>query len=456
MKMQKIIAGLTALLLLFTLFSGCSLIDKSDEQENSIKQLYFYYPHDISYIIKGLIIEFNNMQEEIVVEGIEGSNIRKEFSEKLDELIQEGETVPDIILIHDSWLARMAAEEVIRPLDGGLSHEKIKRFFPGMVDAMVWEEETYGLPFWQDMPLLYYRSDLMEAPPSSWEELSHMAAQIKKANEMEYGLIFPGNSEVNAAAFLANIWFSFGSYPDFEAEETVFDEQSGANTWNSLVGMARNDAISPNSMTMNAENCRAVFETGNAVFMWNWSYAARLFLDEESPIFGNVGVAPMPVSSDETGGVLSGYALTMSKNTNLIPENWDFMQFLVNEQSQKRIRDAGLMPADVSLYQSDWLNRIGLPSSFKDIMSSGRALKPGKNVDGTLNVLAEAVSLAFEQNKKLEDFILLLKEGIVEDEPIDETGLDETDPDGEENGTDQSEENQNTDDEAVDTQENSE
>ena len=105
-----------------------------------------------------------------------------------------------------------------------------------------------------------------------------------------------------------------------------------------------------------------------------------MFLDEESPVFGNVGVAPMPVSDDiaEAGGVLSGYALTMSKGTSLIPESWEFMQFLVSEQSQKRMRDAGLMPADSSLYHTEWLKKIGLPSSYKNMLNSGHTLKPGK------------------------------------------------------------------------------
>ena len=127
MKMQRIIAGLMALLLLLTLFSGCSLIGQDDEEEIIEKQLYIYYPHDISYIMKSLIMEFNSTQDEIIVEGIEGSGFRKEFSEKFDELEQEGETVPDVILIHDTWLAKLASDEKIRPIDGGLSQDKTKR-----------------------------------------------------------------------------------------------------------------------------------------------------------------------------------------------------------------------------------------------------------------------------------------------------------------------------------------
>lgn len=221
--------------------------------------------------------------------------------------------------------------------------------------------------------------------------------------------------------------------PNFEAEETILDEQAVANTWNCITSMAKNEVISPDFLNMSAENCRTVFEAGNAVFMWNWSYAARLFLDEESPISGKVGVAPLPTSNEEAGGILSGYALTMSSHTGRIPESWEFMEFLVSEQSQSKIKDAGLMPAEASLYRPEWLKKIGLNSSYKHIMQTGHTLKPGRNVDGTLSVMAGAVSLAFEQNKKMEDFILLLKEGIVDEDLVDESdqegeGSEETEP----------------------------
>jgi multiple sugar transport system substrate-binding protein len=421
MKVRRSTAGLMALLLIFTLLSGCSLIGDGKEEENPQKQLYFYYPPDGSFLIKSLILKFNSMQEKIIVQGIEGPGSRGEFMDQLHELNQAGETVPGVILIHDTWLAKLASEQAIRSLDGGLSQDKRNRFFAGMADAMLWEGQTYGLPFWQDMPLLYYRKDLMESPPTAWEDLSRMAVQIKKDNEMEYGFIFPGESEENGAAFLAGIWSCYGMVPDFEAEETIFDEQVMASTWNSLTSMVKNEAISSNSLSMSAENCRTIFETGNAVFMWNWSYAARLFLDEESPVKGKVGVTTLPVSGDgEAGGILSGYALAMSSKTGLISESWEFMQFLASEESQQLIRDAGLLPAEKSLYQPVWMHQTGLPSGFPDMMQSGYALKPGRNVDGTLNVMAGAVSLAFQQNKTLEDFILLLKEGVIDEQPVND------------------------------------
>lgn len=432
------LAWLVTLLFISSLLTACGLMGEGDkEQDKQDKILYFFYPHDGSDMIKRLIIEYNSLNEGITVEGIEGPGLGAEFTDKLYELKETGETVPDVILIHDTWLARLASEECIRSLDGGLTSEKKEAFFKGMMDALIWEDEIYGLPFWQDMPLLYYRKDLIDSPPSDWSELAGMAEQAAKANDMDYGLIFPGKSRENAAVFLAGIWTYFNAYPEYEAEETLIDESAMMTAWRNLTGMVRNNVIPQLSMSMGAEDCRAVFEEGNAVFMWNWSYAARLFQNESSPLAGKVGISFLPVSENEenTGGILSGYALTMSRDTGLLPESWDFMQFLTGEEAQLNLQDAGLMPARKSLYRSTWLSWTGLPAQFPDMLQSGRALKPGTYAESTLNMMADALSLAIEEGKSAEDLILFVREGVVEEQQEEQPGQ-EAEGEGNEEETD--------------------
>ena len=86
-------------------------------------------------------------------------------------------------------------------------------------------------------------------------------------------------------------------------------------------------------MSMGAEDCRAAFEEGNAVFMWNWSYAARLFQNESSPLAGKVGISFLPVSENEenTGGILSGYA-DHEQGYRIAARELDFMQFLTGKR----------------------------------------------------------------------------------------------------------------------------
>jgi multiple sugar transport system substrate-binding protein len=420
----RIIAGLLVLFILTALFSGCDSLKgkKTSADETAKLNLTFYYSRDGSQVVKKLVLDYNKEHDDVVVNAVEVPGIRTEFTEKLKTLLDAGEAFPDILLIHDTWLAQLAQAQYIRPLDGGLSNEKKGEFFPGMMDAMAWEGKIYGLPFWQDTPVLYYRSDLVQSPPANWEQLEQTAENTAAANEIPNGFLFPGKTQESAADFLAGLWSAYHAYPDFRQAEVTFDEAAMPAAWNRLNRMVVNGVIPPDVLNMNPEDCRASFEKGNAVFMWNWSYAARLFQDEKSPLFGKVGIAPIPGPGDGTGstGILSGYALVMSKKTTSIPEVWSFMQYMTGEESQSEVAKSGLLPARASLYgNAEWQNQAALPSWFRDILASGRALKLGSNADSQLNMMAQSAALAIGQRKDASELMLYLKEGVVAQEPVD-------------------------------------
>ena len=429
-------AGLLVLCMLSILLSGCDGIKGKEvsAEETAEKKLTFYYPRDGSQIIKELVLIYNDRQNDMDVDPVEIPGTRTEFAGKLKALLNAGEVFPDVLLIHDTWLVPLAEARYIQPLDGGLSEEKKSGFFPCMMDAMVWNGETYGLPFWQDTPLLYYRSDLVATPPATWEQAEQEAADILAADAIPIGLLFPGKPQENAAAFLSGFWSAYHACPDFRSAEVLLDEAAMTTAWNRMNSMVTGGVISADVLNMSAENCRSSFEKGNAVFMWNWSYAARLFQREESPLHGKFGVIPVPASADGTGsiGILSGYAMVMSKKTSVIPEVWSFMQYMTGEESQRGMMDAGLMPSRSSFYEdSAWLNEIGLPSWFGNILGSGQVLKLGPKADGRLNEMSQALALAVGQKKGAADLMLFMKEGIVpgeqSEEPLEDGPAEEAD-----------------------------
>ena len=52
------------------------------------------------------------------------------------------------------------------------------------------EGRLYGIPRNLDVKLLYYRTDLVPGPPSSWEELRNEAVRLR--SDEHYGFVFPG------------------------------------------------------------------------------------------------------------------------------------------------------------------------------------------------------------------------------------------------------------------------
>jgi multiple sugar transport system substrate-binding protein len=461
MKLRRITAWLVALLLILPVLAGCGLLDQKDDQEEEpYRYIYFYYPRDGSQVLKRLILAYNNTQEQlhqqlktqspedsnipkpIRVEGLEGSGERTAFFEKLDELTNGDETVPDIILVHDTWLMKMVAEDRILPLDGGLSNSKKNEFFDGMNHAMIYNNKTYGVPFWQDIPLLYYRKDLVESPPASWSELALLANRVSEAQEIEHGIVFPGASQENNAVFLGSLWSYYGATPDFSEKEINFNEDAMSRAWEPIISMAESGALVSDVTGMSAEDCRGVFESGKAVFMWNWSYASRLFQREESLMSGKVSISPLPVS-DQGGLAISGYALTMSKNSSDIPETWNFIQYLVSDESQRELRDSGLLPAKKSLYQPGWLTSNGLPGDLSAMMDTGETINLGSHVEAALTMMSEATYMAVGQNKSANDLIKFIREGIVTEESEEAESPDEELTEGESSGIDDGELDQN-------------
>ena len=87
------------------------------------------------------------------------------------------------------------------------------------------------------------------------------------------------------------------------------------------------------------------------------------------------------------------------------------------------------------IVQSTWLSWTGLPAQFPDMLQSGRALKPGTYAESTLNMMADALSLAIEEGKSAEDLILFVREGVVEEQQEEQPGQ-EAEGEGNEEETD--------------------
>ena len=194
MKVRRSTAGLMALLLIFTLLSGCSLIGDGKEEENPQKQLYFYYP-PMAVFDKGLILKFNSMQEKIIVQG-EGPGSRGEFMDQLHELNQAGETVPGVILIHDTWLANWRQSKQSVHWMGPVQDKRNRFLQDGRCHAL--GRSNLRTSILAGYALLYYRKDLMEAADCLGRPVPNGSAN-QKDNEMEYGFISPVNPRKTSA-----------------------------------------------------------------------------------------------------------------------------------------------------------------------------------------------------------------------------------------------------------------
>lgn len=94
--------------------------------------------------------------------------------------IAGGET-PDISMLGTTWVGEFAATGSLEPTPEGVVDEDT--FFEGSWETAVVDDVAYGVPWYVDTRVLYYRTDMAEAagvePPTNWDEYKEFAQALK-------------------------------------------------------------------------------------------------------------------------------------------------------------------------------------------------------------------------------------------------------------------------------------
>lgn len=108
-------------------------------------------------------------------------------TEKINTAIATGE-VPDVVQVGTTLMSGFVDLGGLAPTPEGIDSEA---FFPGAWDTTVVDGTSYGVPWYVETRVLYYRTDLAEdsgvAEPESWDGLKDFASGMQDAGA-EYGI----------------------------------------------------------------------------------------------------------------------------------------------------------------------------------------------------------------------------------------------------------------------------
>lgn len=226
------------------------------------------------------------------------------------------------------------------------------------------DERLVAIPWFTDVGVLYYRTDLLEAhgfdaPPSTWDELEEMAATILEAEREDtpdlWGFVFQGDAyeglTVDAIEWIAS--HGGGTIVDRDGAVTI-DNPNAVTALEQAAGWIGD--IAPEAVTgFNEEESRQFWQRGDAIFLRNWPYVYGLATAEDSAVAGNVGVARLPAGSGPDGrsvGVLGGWSLGVTRYSEHPEEAAMAAAFFASERIQKlRAVEESFTPTIESLYE---------------------------------------------------------------------------------------------------------
>ncbi len=282
------------------------------------------------------------------------------FDQLRTELQAGGENI-DVILGDVIWTAQLAANGWIVDLSDRFAADTRASFLPGSVEAITYEGKAFGVPWFTDTGLLYYRQDLLEksgfdGPPATWEELKEMALRVKTDSGTEYGYVFQGaNYEGGVCNGCEYVWTHGGEVLDPNDPTRVLigspEAISGLTTERSMI----ESGVAPKAITTYKEDeSDGLFLNGDAVFHRCWPYVYAVVSDPaQSEIRPEqVGVSELPSADGEPGnGTVGDQPLYINAASEYQDQAWEFISWLTDPEQQKfRAIEGSFLPTRSALY----------------------------------------------------------------------------------------------------------
>lgn len=337
----------------------------------------FAYRVDTTKTKDKLIDKFNKSQDAIEVKYIDATADTNEFRNLIVTSLAAGMSEYDVYGSDITWPAEFYQSEYALALDRMVERDNydVSAFIPGLIDAYTYKGSLVGLPYFNNVGVLFYRTDIVKTPPTTWDELIEMGKKYVGTNGTT--LAFAGEGAQYEGLVCGAMEF-IGSYGG-----KIIDENGKVviNSPEVIKGLEKmrevwHEICPTNMSTLKNADITSLLQGGQTVFarMWPMTWA-EVNNPEKSKAAGLYDIAMLPGS--EKGGVgtgsLGGWGLMINAKSEHPNEAWEFMKFMLSEESQKtNAIEGGLMPTRLSLYKdADVIKSYPVIGKLYDIAAAG-------------------------------------------------------------------------------------
>jgi len=321
------------LLPLWVLSISCS---KENSSEKVIK--FWAMGAEAEYVTK-LVPEFERLNP-----GIKVKVQQVPWTAAQEKLVTAfaSDNTPDACQLGNTWVPQFAALDAIVPLN---EYVKIsdqinqEKYFPGIWETNVIDNQVFGIPWYIDTRVMFYRKDVFERagyinPPKNWVELLDLSKKIKAMHprEEKYAIYLPTNEwapfvmfGMEAGSSLLKNGNNLGDFSSKEFKEAFkysieFHKQNLAPIGISQV---------TNVYQAFADEYFSIYISGP----WNIPEFKKWMIGNLSDKWMT---APMPGYANDYPGVslAGGSSLVIFKDSKYKKEVWKFFEYLSEKSTQ--------------------------------------------------------------------------------------------------------------------------
>ncbi len=279
-----------------------------------------------------------------------------------------GDASPDLAQLGNTWVPEFVALDALEPLDAYVARSTTvdsSGYFRGIWETNVVNGVLYGLPWYVDTRLIFYRTDILAAagydePPSTWAEWRRAMERIKaQVGPDRYAIYLPTNEWTQPVIF----GLQAGS-PLLRDDDRygAFSDSAFARAFDFYVGLYRS-GLAPTLGLNDVANVYQEFARGLFAMWitgpWNVGEMKRRLPPEMQDKWAT---APIPGPTGDSSGVslAGGSSLVLFRASRHKAAAWALIEFLSRPEQQRRFYQlTGDLPARKEAWQDSSL--IGDP-----------------------------------------------------------------------------------------------
>jgi multiple sugar transport system substrate-binding protein len=311
-----------------------------------------------------------------------------------------GAATPDVAQLGNTWVPEFVALDALEEIGPWIARSTTiqqQDFFPGIWATNVIDERAYGVPWYVDTRVIFYRTDLLaaagyDAMPVTWEEWRAALRRMKQLAPDRYPILLPTNEwpqpvilGMQAGGTLLRDDGRYGAFRDprfrrgFEFYVSLFRE-----------------GLAPAVSAAEISNRYQEFARGNIAMVITGPWEIGEFTNRLPPELQDRWLtAPLPGPDGPGVSLAGGSSLVLFRQSRRKAEAWRLIEYLSSPEQQLRFYElTGDLPAHRGAWQSPVLTENRYARAFQQQLERVQPLPMVPEVE-------EIVTRVFEQGERV-------------------------------------------------------
>lgn len=285
---------------------------------------------------------------------------------------------PDVLQLGTSWMPEFVNAEALLDLTDYIDqYDSLKpdNFFPGSVETTQYDGKTYGIPWYADTRVLFYRTDILESigykeAPKTWEELKDVSAKLYARGDDMYGMGWDPKDQ-SVPFMLANQagakYYGPTADTNFNSPEFI-DAITYLNQFfkdgETAVDLAIVDAVTG----MKGDGIIPLCYTG--------PWMINLINEGAPELEGKWATAVLPKGPANNDSILGGSDLTVFKYSKNVDASMAFINYMSKPETQAKWYDlTSSLPANEAAWtEHEKLSTDTLIDPFREQLKTAKAM----------------------------------------------------------------------------------